>query len=85
MLGGFPAGWGEFGDSAGGMRADTVNHVAEIRKRVDLAKLATGDEAVHDRGPPSAGVAAGKQPISAADDNRTSRKQDALRRTLTSI
>ncbi len=46
--------------------ADTLDRVAQIRERINLAQLTTGHEAVDDRGSLPAGIAAGEHPIFAA-------------------
>lgn len=49
------------------MRANTVKHIAEIFKRVNLTELATGDETVDDCGSFSTGVTSGKEPVLSSD------------------
>ena len=58
-----PGGRGQLCDPAGGVRADPVEYVTEISKRVNVAQFAGGDEAVNDGGPFGTLVTPRKEPV----------------------
>jgi len=55
-----PARWGQFGNSTRRMGADTVKHIAEIFKQVNLTQLTTDNKAVDNNRSFGTGVTSGK-------------------------
>ena len=57
------------------MGTDTVKHIADIFKRINLTQLTTGNQAVDDSSPFSTSVTSGKEPIFSSNSDDT---QDTL-------
>ena len=57
-LGGLPEIGKQFGQAAGRMGADALEHIAQVGEGIDVEPLAGGDEAGQDRGGAAALVAA---------------------------
>ena len=62
-----PGGGGELGDGVARVGGQALEEIAEVGEGVEVVEASRGDQAVEDGGAATALVAAGEEPVLAAD------------------